>query len=78
MAEENQVTPKEHQVTPQVTTRNPKKVERGGRLAEYNPRKKEELKPQKSEGWNSGVSQYYGFGAVIAVRVIGGIGYYIY
>ena len=26
----------------------------------------------------SGVSQYYGIGAVIAVGVIGGLGYYIY
>ena len=28
--------------------------------------------------FTSGVNQYYGIGAVIAVRVIGGLGYYIY
>ena len=45
MAEENQVTTKEVQ---QVTTKNPKKVEAGKRLAEYNHKKREELvRPQK-------------------------------
>ena len=76
MAEEvqvQQVTTKEPQ---QVTTKNPKKVEAGKRLAEYN-RRKRELKAQKREG-PSGVSQYYGIGAVLAVGVIGGLGYYIY
>ena len=34
---------------------------------------REELKAHKSE-----VSQYYGVGAVIAVGVIGGLGYYVY
>ena len=42
----------------------------GKRLAEYNRKKRE----AKSEGAN----QYYGIGAVIAVGVIGGLGYYIY
>ena len=65
MAEENQVQ--------QVTTKDPKKVEAGKRLAEYNRKRREELKAQKSE-----VSQYYGIGAVLAVGVIGGLGYYIY
>ena len=32
----------------QVTTKDPKKVEAGKRLAEYNRRKREELKAQKS------------------------------
>ena len=77
MAEENQVqqqmsnqvqqTTEEPQ---QVTTKNPKKVEAGKRLAEYNRRKSE---AQKSE-----VSQYYGIGAVLAVGVICGLGYYVY
>ena len=26
----------------------------------------------------SGVNQYYGIGAILALRVIGGLGYYIY
>ena len=61
MAEENQ-----------VTTKYPKKVEVGKRLAEYNGKKRE---AQKSE---SEVSQYYGIGALLAVGVKGGLGYYLY
>ena len=57
----------------QVTTKDPKKVEVGKRLAAIN-RKKRETKKAKSEG----VSQYYGTGVVLAVGVIGGLGYYIY
>ena len=79
MAEENQVTTKGVEEN-RVTTRNPKKVEAGRRLAEYNRKKKEELKvqEQKCEVQKSEVSQYYGIGAVIAVGVIGGLGYYLY
>ena len=36
-----------------------------------------DAKKMKSEA-ASGVNQYYGIGAVIAVGVIGGLGYYIY
>ena len=46
----------------------------GKRLAASN-RKKRELKAQKQK---SEASQYYGIGVVIAVGVIGGLGYYIY
>ena len=67
MAEENQVAEQ------RVTTKDPKKVETGRRLAEYNRKKKKELKLHKSE-----VSQCYGIGAVLAVGVIGGLGYYVY
>ena len=63
-----------------VTTKNPKKVEAGKRLAESN-RKKREAKKQAhleaSRNWKP-VSQYYGIGAVLALGVIGGLGYYIY
>ena len=59
-----------------VTTKNPKKVEAGKRLAESNHKKREVKKQAKLEA--SGVNQYYGIGAVIALRVIGGLGYYIY
>ena len=93
MAEENQVMkepqgkamlvqqiPKEPQQTmkePQrVTTKNPKKVEAGKRLADSNHEKREAKKQGKLEA--SGVNQYYGIGAVIALGVIGGLGYYIY
>ena len=89
MAEENQVT-KElkgeatqvQQITkePQrVTTKNPKKVEAGKRLAESNHKKREVKKREEQVKLEaSGVNQYYGIGAVIALGVIGGLGYYIY
>ena len=79
MAEENQVTRRKLAEENQVMTKDPKKVEVGRRLAEYNHRKREELKVQKSEvkpmlDW----SMCYGIGAVLAVGVIGGLGYYLY
>ena len=74
MAEENQVT-KEPQ---QVTTKNPKKVEAGKRLAESNREKREVKKREEQVKLEaSGVNQYYGIRAVIALGVIGGFGYYI-
>ena len=59
-----------------VTTKDPKKVEAGKRLAESNRKKREAKKQVKLEA--SGVNQYYGIGAVLALGVIGGLGYYIY
>ena len=59
-----------------VTTKNPKKVEVGKRLAESNHKMREAKKQAKLEA--SGVNQYYGIGAVLALGVIGGLGYYIY
>ena len=59
-----------------VTTKNPKKVEAGKRLAESNRKKREAKKQAKLEA--SGVNQYYGIGAVLALGVIGGLGYCIY
>ena len=62
MAEENQIQ--------QVTAKDPKKVEAGKRLVEYNRRKREELKAQKSESKQVEPvltsSQCYGIGAVLA------------
>ena len=91
MAEEQkepqQVTTKEPQQVAQVTkelqqvtTKNPKKVEDGKRLAESNHRRREEQRKEKAklEKTASGVNQYYGIGAVIALGVIHGLGYYIY
>ena len=62
-----------------VTTKDPKKVEAGKRLAAIN-RKKREAKKREEQAQleKTGVNQYYGIGAVIALRVIGGLGYYIY
>ena len=59
-----------------VTTKNPKKVEVGKRLAESNRKKREVKKQAKLEA--SRVNQYYGIGGVIALGAIGGLGYYIY
>ena len=76
MAEENEVT-KEPQ---RVTTKNPKKIEAGKRLAEHNRKKREAKKIEEQvqlEKTASRVNQYYGIGAVIALGVIGGLGYYI-
>ena len=77
-----QITKEPQQITkePQrVTTKNPKKVEAGKRLAESN-RKKREVKRREEQVKLkvSRVNQYYGIGAVIALRVIGGLGYCIY
>ena len=74
-----QITKEPQRVTkePQrVTTKNRKKVEAGKRLAESNHKRRETKKQAKLEA--SRVNQYYGIGAVIALGVIGGLGYYIY
>ena len=60
-----------------VTTKNPKKVKAGKRLAESNHKKREAKKREQAKLEASGVNQYYGIGAVIALGVIGGLGYYI-
>ena len=72
MAEENQVTKEPQgevqQVTKElqrITTKNPKKVEAGKRLAESNRKKREAKKQAKLEV--IGVNQYYGIGAVLAL-----------
>ena len=83
MAEENQVMTKVEESKRsaeenQVMTKDPRKVEAGKRLAAYNRKKREELKVQKSELQKSEVltsSMCYG---ILAVGVIGGLGYYVY
>ena len=79
--EPQQITKEPQQVTkePQrVTTKNPKKVEAGKRLAESNRKKREAKEREQAKLEASRVNQYYGIGAVIALGVIGGLGYYIY
>ena len=88
MEEENQAQqgPKEPQQVQQepqrVTTKDPKKVEAGKRLAAINRKKREakkrEEQAQLERGFASGVNQYYGFGAILVLGAIGGLGYYIY
>ena len=78
-AQVQQITKEPQQVMkePQrVTTKNPKKLEAGKRLAESNCKKREVKKQVKLKA--SGVNQYYGIGAVLALGDIGGFGYYIY
>ena len=59
--------------------KNPKKVEAGKRLAESNHKKREVKKREEQMKLEaSGVNQYYGIGAVLALGAIGGLGYYIY
>ena len=93
MAEENQVEPQQVTTEPQgevaevqrvmkeplrVTTKNPKKVEAGKRLAESNRKKREVKKREQAKLEARGVNQCYGIGTLIALGVIGGLGYYIY
>ena len=87
MAEENQVqqVTKEPQQVKQVTkepqrvtAKNLKKVEAGKRLAAHNRKKREEQRKEQAQLEKTGVNQYYGIRAVIALGVIGGLGYYIY
>ena len=54
----------------EVATKDPKKIEVGNRLAEWNRKNK---KAKKSK-----MGQYYGIGVVLAVGVIGSLGYYLY
>ena len=81
MTEENQQQVQQVQQEPQqVATKNPKKVEAGKRLAAHNHRKREEKKREelKAQTQKGELNQYYGIGAVTAVGVISGLGYYIY
>ena len=55
----------------QVTTKNPKKVEAGKRLAAHNRKKREEQRKEQAQLEKTGVNQYYGIEAVIALGVIG-------
>ena len=58
----------------QVTTKDPKKVETGKRLAEWNRRRREE-NIHLAKAQNEPNITYYGAGAVVAIGVLGVIGY---
>ena len=69
----------------QVTTKNPKRVEAGKRLAEYNRKKREDLKSmkesepqvkQQSTSEFASENMGYGIAALIAIAAVGG--YYFY
>ena len=55
-----------------------KKVEAGKGLAAHNHKKREEQRKEQAKLEKSRVNQYYGIGAVITLRVISGLGFYIY
>ena len=75
MAEENQT----QQEPQRVTTKDPKKIEADKRQAAINHKKREAKKREEQVQLERiGVNQYYGFGAILALGVIGGLGYYIY
>ena len=80
LREENKVTSnKVAEQVQQVSTKDTNKVKTGKRLAEHSSRKREELacvKAQKSEGETK--LTYYSTGPVVAIRVLGIIGYYVY
>ena len=80
MEEENQQQVKQYPKEQQrVTTKDPKKVEAGKRLAAINCKKREAKKrEEQAQLENSGMNQYYNFRAILALGVIGGLGYYIY
>ena len=80
--EPQQVTKEPQQVTKEperVTAKDPKKVEAGKRLAAINCKKREVKKREEQAQLEKiGVNQYHRIGAVIALGVICGLGYYIY
>ena len=61
-----------------VTTKNSKKLEASKKLAVHNHKKREERRKEQAQLEKTRVNQYYGIGAVIALGVISGLGYYIY
>ena len=63
----------------QVMMKDPKKVEAGKRLAEYNHTKREELEQMKAQKSESETNlTFYGAGAIVAIGFFGVIDYYIY
>ena len=65
MTEEKQVPQQIMKELQRVTTKNPRKVEAGKRLAESNHKKREVKKREQAKLEASGVNQYYGIGAVM-------------
>ena len=62
-----------------VTTKDPKKAEAGKRLAAINHEKREAKKREEQAKLEKiGVNQYYGIRTILALGVIGVLGYYIY
>ena len=79
MKQEQQQVKQEPKEPQRVTTKDPKKIEAGKKLAAINRKKREAKKREEQAQLEKiGVNQYHGIGAVIALEVIGGLGYYIY
>ena len=66
--------------TIQVTTKDPKEVEAGKRLAEYNRKKREELKNQTGDqpDKEDNKSINCGIGGVMVLGLVGDVVYYVY
>ena len=62
MAEQTQIQ--------QITTKDPKKVKQGKKLAEHNRRKREKRERLAKAQSESNIT-YYGAGAIVAIRVLG-------
>ena len=65
MTEEKQVSQQIMKELQRLTTKNPRKVEAGKRLAESNHTKREVKKREQAKLEASRVNQYYGIGAVM-------------
>ena len=65
------------QVQKQVVTKDPKKVEVGKRLAEYNHGKREQC-AHLAKAQSEPKLTYYGAGAIVAIGALGILGYYVY
>ena len=82
----NEITTTKAEDPVRLMMKDPKKVEQGKRLAEFNHRRIEELAQavkseemaQAAKAQDSETNLSYSIGAVIAVRVLGLLGYYIY
>ena len=68
----------------QLTTKNPKKVEQGKKLAAYDRKNREKLKQlemnevKSKESKTFDCSNYYSTGAVVGVILLVFVGYYVY
>ena len=80
MAEQAQVTTikkAEQTQLQQVTMKDPKKVEAGKRLVEYNRMKREE-RTQLTKAQSEPKLTYFDAWAIVAIRALGVLGYYAY
>ena len=73
----NEVTTTKVEEPVQVTRKDPKKIAAGKRLAEWGRKNREKL-AQEAKAKENKSNLSYGIGAVIVIRVLGLLGYYIF